>query len=799
MTTPYAPNGPEEPTISRVDFDTMATLVDRLERRITELEAQPPEPATRSADFLARANQTVVIEAPSAGIKCTIVKATKFNRGDTIQFIQRNANPVTLRAIDGKVNGLAFVVSNAPGTFFAVSDGQTGWLLDQGIGPAGVSGAPGTPGSFGPAGPPGRSGVDGRMGFPGAPGAAGSIGATGATGATGPAGSGSTAPPGLSLSQINATLARPMLPGPVGATGPTGDTGPTGPAGSGTASSPMPPGLTAGQILALIPNPIIPGPPGQAGSVGATGATGASGAGLQGPPGRPGFDAPRMVIPGPPGATGPTGPAGVSGAIMATATVNFGTVAQTSGTFQITGLSGLVLNTPVEVSMAVNTADPTESEQLCAITGIATSTSVITCYWNAIDLMQGSRTVQYLIAASASNLTLSEGQLVGLAITHASPGTNGPAVAIDGSTVGENIRYNTNQNDTTSAGDLGAAPYSVPEPVTDVTLDAPSPLIIRGLTLPGVGGGAQIAASGREIRFNLRSTSAPVIFTHEDGAVGANNRLLIPNAQTFIAYPRDTFTIRRQNVPFVRNMLMLPRVATMQVPGLLWDDNNFDQVSVGILPGANSSVVFASLDSPFWQGNTNNARGSVINASFVTLGHQGIASLFTGSTSGDIVSLYRTATQGSGQTSTNVCLDAGKIVRGDFWVRTTALTTRVINVGFLSDCLSLSGGANAVFFEYDSAVGPGWTLIANSASVQSTFATAATLTANVWTKLTIEWSGAFVCFYVDNAFVGFLNTNIPVAGIGLHPAFTIKTSSAAAIQLDADRCRIHVTESSLIG
>lgn len=776
MTTPYTPNGPEEPTISRVDFDTMAASVDRLERRIAELEAQPPEPATRSADFLARANQTVVIEAPSAGIKCTIVKATKFNRGDTIQFIQRNANPVTLRAIDGKVNGLAFVVSNAPGTFFAVSDGQTGWLLDQGIGPAGVSGAPGTPGSFGPAGPPGRSGMDGRMGFPGAPGAAGSIGATGATGATGPAGSGSAAPPGLSLSQINATLARPMLPGPVGATGATGDTGPTGPAGSGTASSPMPPGLTAGQILALIPNPIIPGPPGQAGSVGATGATGASGAGLQGPPGRPGFDAPRMVIPGPPGATGPTGPAGVSGAIMATATVNFGTVAQTSGTFQITGLSGLVLNTPVEVSMAVNTADPTESEQLCAITGIATSTSVITCYWNAIDLMQGSRTVQYLIAASASNLTLSEGQLVGLAITHASPGTNGPAVAIDGSTVGENIRFSTTLNDTTSSGDLGSTAYNISEPITDIVFDVPAPLIIRGIALTGVGAGAQIASAGREVRVLIRSSSAPVTFTHEDTAiVSANQRMLNPLAADFVAYPRDTITIRRQNSPFVRNAIMttaasIPRHSPRR---LIFEDDFL------IASGAPGAVGFGGTSVPTAQGNWNALSTGVNAGSFaagsVSAAHPGALRLTTGAATNDAVYLHQGVL---GNIATTV-LNAADLNTFDIVLSMGATSNVRWRWGFQADLSN--GSSQGIFFEVLSTDIRGICTDGVSSTIVHTPVAALGTTFH---RLSFVQRVAAVDFYIDDVLLGTVASNIPT--VSLLPGMFLQAQTAAAQHLDVD-------------
>lgn len=254
--------------------------IGAVEKRLAALEAKPPEPATRASDFLARAGQTVVIEAPGAGIKCSIVKATKFNRGETIQFIQRNPNPVTLRAIDGKVNGQPFVVSNATGTFFAVSDGQTGWLLDQGIGIAGVAGAPGTPGAttvfFGADGP---EGPEGPQGFPGAP---GSIGATGATGATGPRG----------FDGQDGTDGQDGFPGLKGDTGPTGA---TGPAGSG--GSTLQPLLFDDPVQE--PQDFFPGP------VGATGAVGPVGPmGLQGEPGADGSD----------GAPGPQGVAGATGA-----------------------------------------------------------------------------------------------------------------------------------------------------------------------------------------------------------------------------------------------------------------------------------------------------------------------------------------------------------------------------------------------------------------------------------------------------------------------------------------------------
>lgn len=255
------------------------------------------------------------------------------------------------------------------------ADGPPGEAGDQGPpGPTGPQGA------SGPMGPPGSDGADGPEGSPGTPGAAGATGATGAAGAPG-------APGAAGVDGSDGADGNP------GATGPQGATGPMGPPGNDGAD----------------------GPEGSAGSPGANGAAGATGAqgpqGNPGPPGNDGADGPEGPggPPGPPGAagaTGATGPAGVSGAIMSTATISLGSTPARSGTFDITGLSGLSIGAAVPVQIAVVAADPTEAEEQIVISGIATSASVVTCYWQSVDGTPklGSRLVSFIVADSVAVL-----------------------------------------------------------------------------------------------------------------------------------------------------------------------------------------------------------------------------------------------------------------------------------------------------------------------------------------------------------------------------------------------------------
>lgn len=294
-------------------------------------------------------------------------------------------------------------VPGAPGA--PGSTGPVGAQGNQGEpGADGVDGNPGGPGpqgDTGPQGPPGgdgEAGLEGPIGPPGPAGAAGETGPQGATGAQGPpGGDGETGPEG------------PLgTPGPPGAAGATGATGAAGDDGT--------PGAPGGDGEAGAEGATIPGPRGEQGPAGPIGPPGSDGekgdTGDLGPSGPPGS----------PGATGATGPAGVAGAIATVQTISLGTVPVLSGSFQLTGLSGLTIGVQVPVALAVDDLDPTETEEQIVISGICTSATVITCYWQSVDGTPkfGSRKVLFITAssvgaafgsASTINLTPTAGDL----------------------------------------------------------------------------------------------------------------------------------------------------------------------------------------------------------------------------------------------------------------------------------------------------------------------------------------------------------------------------------------------------
>lgn len=345
-------------------------------------------------------------------------------------------------------------------------------------GEQGDSGFPGVPGPQGAQGPTGAQGADG---VPGPPGEPGDQGEQGSPGVVGPAGvDGQQGLPGISNvpgeQGEQGDSGFPGIPGSQGAQGQVGASGNAGPPGEtgddGEQGSPGVPGISgAAGVDGQQGSPGSPGDQGDQGDNGVPGLQGTQGpsgptgpTGPAGPPGADGADGIDGNI-GPQGITGATGPAGVAGAIMSTATVNFGSTAQTSGFFDITGLSGLVLNTNVECSLAVNPLDPTESEQLCVMTGIAISTTIIRVYWNAIDVMQGTRTVQFLVPNT---------------VTGSTSATSGNAITVTGTV---DLTGSTSTiNITPTAGALGVVDISTLKCGGTVTIQALTAANLDGFT-----------------------------------------------------------------------------------------------------------------------------------------------------------------------------------------------------------------------------------------------------------------------------------------------------------------------------
>src|SRR6185503_5623069 len=142
------------------------------------------------------------------------------------------------------------------------------------------------------------------------------------------------------------------------------------------------------------------------------------------PPGRITYDTARGV-PGPPGAAGADGAAGAGGdAILAVVDADFGASPASSGSFVISGLTGLVVDDPVLVTMAVDPADPTASEEQVVLTVIDTSTTEITVYWESVSAMfSGTHKVQYVVSAAVSTFgNFSPGEQLGLQIDAAGAG-----------------------------------------------------------------------------------------------------------------------------------------------------------------------------------------------------------------------------------------------------------------------------------------------------------------------------------------------------------------------------------------
>lgn len=622
----------------------------------------------------------------------------------------------------------------------------------------------------------------------------------------------------------------------------------------------------------------------------------------------------------PPVWAAPTGGGGGGSGVLATTTVNLGSTLTMSGNFQITGLSGLTLNDPVPVFLAVSTTDPTEAEEQISISGIATSTSVVTCYWQSVDgtPKSGNKLVSYLVASgvtasgpstlaneqsvtwasqqnnfarssSAINvlrvtltgdqtltgitggvlgsvlvienvdsgaeiLTIaslsassaaaneivtpggldlkigfresailrytsefggtwrvltpghhiaSEGQMMGLPITHAGPGTNGAAVPIDGSVVGENIRYATNFADALISGSVLS--YQIAEPITSLVIDAPSFFKWRSVSLTGVGNGTAIAATGRQVIVQLAGSSAPVLLIHEDtGESTQQRRFLCPGSKNYLIRPKETVILHRDIV----NSAASERVRVMPfapyVPAL-FERQDFDMTTVGITNTTSSTVLNGTVHN-YWQSISNTAvagHGSIAALGVAVTGHKGIMRITTGATGGDIMSLYLTGAPGSGQNAASASIDMTDFVRADYWIKLGGVAdSRIVIIGLGVDALSSSFGTDSVYFQYNPATtGANWATVTRAASVSTTNSTAVAANSTAWVKFSIErvfssTTSGFL-FYINDDPLFFHTTNLPSAV--MNAAMYLNTQSAAAKSIDVDRVDLYVTDDHLIG
>jgi hypothetical protein len=107
---------------------------------------------------------------------------------------------------------------------------------------------------------------------------------------------------------------------------------------------------------------------------------------------------------GPPGATGPQGPAGGGGGLTYSEfSKDLGT-ARSSGTFDITGLSGLTANkvvnlvqTATAIASKGNAQDEPEMDQI-QLTGFVVNSTTIRVYWQAPGVVVGTYQFAYVVS-----------------------------------------------------------------------------------------------------------------------------------------------------------------------------------------------------------------------------------------------------------------------------------------------------------------------------------------------------------------------------------------------------------------
>lgn len=107
------------------------TRMQQLERRLTKLEQPIVSRAIATSDFTASEGETILIAGPSTGLRALLPEAKKTNHSARVTLVFTNSNPVTLRAVNGTVNGQALLSRNVVGAYTAISDGNGGWWIES--------------------------------------------------------------------------------------------------------------------------------------------------------------------------------------------------------------------------------------------------------------------------------------------------------------------------------------------------------------------------------------------------------------------------------------------------------------------------------------------------------------------------------------------------------------------------------------------------------------------------------------------------------------------------------------------
>ncbi len=137
--------------IPGIPTDAARVIIDRMreqDERLALLERKAGRPGIVTADVAAKVGEFLNIEGPADLITVILPESTQARRNARITLAFRNSNPVRIVAVNGTVNGDAFVLNDRPGTYDAICDGLGGWSVQVGVSEAG-SGAGGGGGGGG--------------------------------------------------------------------------------------------------------------------------------------------------------------------------------------------------------------------------------------------------------------------------------------------------------------------------------------------------------------------------------------------------------------------------------------------------------------------------------------------------------------------------------------------------------------------------------------------------------------------------------------------------------------------------
>jgi hypothetical protein len=140
--------------IPGIPTDAARVIIDRIrqnEDRLALLERTSGRPGVVSSDTNATVGEFLNIAGRSDELITIILpEPTQARRNARVTLAFRNEHEVRIVAIQGTVNGAAFVLNNLPGTYDAICDGLGGWAVQVGVTEEGVIGTPGVPGALAP-------------------------------------------------------------------------------------------------------------------------------------------------------------------------------------------------------------------------------------------------------------------------------------------------------------------------------------------------------------------------------------------------------------------------------------------------------------------------------------------------------------------------------------------------------------------------------------------------------------------------------------------------------------------------